>query len=117
MKRILERALGFIQGRSRADPCQNYMAVSVNWGPFVGVLIMRTPLFGVCIRSPVFLGRLPYPVCWDLPGGFLRSTYGLSLLVVGASQGVTGMLAHDVHALGILVVWSPSAGPLFRKLS
>ena len=42
------RSLGLIQGRFRADPDENYMAVSTNWGPFL-VHIVKNPLFGICL--------------------------------------------------------------------
>ena len=33
---LLLSGFGLIQGRFRADPCKNYMAVSNNQGPFFG---------------------------------------------------------------------------------
>ena len=32
----LSRGLGLIQGRFRADPCKNHIAVSIHWGSLVG---------------------------------------------------------------------------------
>ena len=57
---LLSRALGLIQGRSRADPHKNYMAVSINLESFfVGILVVRPLLFWVFIRAPGFC-NLPY---------------------------------------------------------
>ena len=42
-----------VQGRFRADPYKNYMAASINWGPFQGAgLVRRVLLLGVFIRAP-----------------------------------------------------------------
>ena len=45
---LLERDLGLIYGRFRADCYKNYVAVSMNRGVlFVGVLVVRALLLGV----------------------------------------------------------------------
>ena len=53
-KRFLatSRGLGLIEDRFSADPYENYMAVSVNWGGPQGVLMIGSLLLGVYIRAP-----------------------------------------------------------------
>ena len=47
--------LELIKGRFRADPYENYNAVSINWGViFVAVLIIRAWLFGVYVGALIF---------------------------------------------------------------
>ena len=46
---------GLLQGRFRVDPHQNYLAASIIWAVlFLGVLIVRALLCGVCIRAANF---------------------------------------------------------------
>ena len=34
---LLKKGLGLISGKFRADPCKNYMAVSISWRSFLSV--------------------------------------------------------------------------------
>ena len=50
---LLYRGSGLIFGRFRGDPYKNYLALSLNLDILcVGVLLIRTLLFGVCIKVP-----------------------------------------------------------------
>ena len=51
-----------IEGRLKAVPYKNYLAVSINWGiTFVDILVLRALLFGVCIIGALILMETPQP--------------------------------------------------------